>query len=126
MELGIKKYAFRMFVCMALMAVLILGAAYLWFPEAFSWKVVVLAAAFYVVSIFGILMLDHFAKKGDRTLVSGYMAVKGIRMVVLVLVLLVFLIIDRASAKWMAASFILLYLAMLIFDTIYFSRKFKK
>ena len=54
------------------------------------------------------------------------MAVQGIRMVILVGVLLVFFLIDRNSVKWIAASFVLFYIAMLIFDTIYFSRKFKK
>ena len=72
------------------------------------------------------MMLSHFAKKGDRTLVSGYMAVKGIRMVILVGVLLVFFLFDRGSVKWVTAAFILLYIAMLIFDTVYFSKKFKK
>ena len=126
MELGIRKYTIGIFICLAIVCALAMGAAYLWCPEAFGWKVPVLAFLFFVVSVLGILMLDRYSKKGDRTLVSGYMAVKGIRMVILVGVLLVFFLIDRNSVKWIAASFVLLYIAMLIFDTIYFSRKFKK
>ena len=71
-------------------------------------------------------MLEHFAKKGDRTLISGYMAVRGIKLVVLVAFLLILFIIDRDSAKWVAASFILFYIAMLIFDSVYFTKKLKK
>lgn len=126
MELGIRKYTIGIFICLAVVAALAMGAAYLWYPEAFGLKVPVLAFLFFVVSVLGILMLDRYSKKGDRTLVSGYMAVKGIRMVILVGVLLVFFLIDRNSVKWIAASFVLFYIAMLIFDTIYFSRKFKK
>ena len=98
MELGIRKYVIGIFICLAVVAVvagLALGAAYLWYPEAFSWKIPVLASIFFAVGVFGIMMLSHFAKKGDRTLVSGYMAVKGIRMVILVGVLLVFFLFDR-------------------------------
>ena len=71
-------------------------------------------------------MLNRYSKKGDRTLVSGYMAVKGIRMVIFVGVLLVFFLMDRSSVKWVTAAFILFYITMLVFDTIYFSKKFKK
>ena len=95
MELGIRKYVIGIFICLAVVAALALGAAYLWYPEAFSWKIPVLASIFFAVGVFGIMMLSHFAKKGDRTLVSGYMAVKGIRMVILVGVLLVFFLFDR-------------------------------
>ena len=126
MELGIRKYVIGIFICLAVVAGLALGAAYLWYPEAFSWKIPVLASLFFAVGVFGIMMLSHFAKKGDRTLVSGYMAVKGIRMVILVGVLLVFFLFDRGSVKWVTAAFILLYIAMLIFDTVYFSKKFRK
>lgn len=126
MELGIKKYTVGIFICMAVMACLLMGAAYMWYQEAFGWKIPALGAIFFAVSVFGIFMLRHFASKGDRTFVSGYMAVKGIRMIILVGVLLVFFLIDRSSVKWVTASFILYYIAMLVFDTIYFSKKFKK
>ena len=126
MELGIRKYTIGIFICLAVVAALAMGAAYLWFPEALSWKIPVLAIVFFAVSVFGILMLARYAKKGDRTLVSGYVAVKGVRMLILVGVLLVFFLIDRASVKWVTAAFILFYIAMLVFDTVYFSKKFKK
>ncbi|MBQ3381946.1 MAG: hypothetical protein IJG54_01245 [Bacteroidales bacterium] len=126
MELGIRKYTIGIFICLAIVCALAMGAAYLWYPEAFGWKVPVLALVFFAVSVLGILMLDRYSKKGDRTLVSGYMAVKGVRMVILVGVLLVFLLIDRHSVKWIAAAFVLFYIAMPAFDTFYFSKKFKK
>ena len=124
MELGIRKYTIGIFICLAIVCALAMGAAYLWYPEAFGWKVPVLALVFFAVSVLGIL--DRYSKKGDRTLVSGYMAVKGVRMVILVGVLLVFLLIDRHSVKWIAAAFVLFYIAMLVFDTFYFSKKFRK
>lgn len=126
MELGIRKYIIGILICLVGVAALAMGTAYMWFPEAMSWKITVLAAVFFAVSVFGILMLNRYSKKGDRTLVSGYMAVKGIRMVILVGVLLVFFLIDRSSVKWVTAAFVLFYITMLVFDTIYFSKKFKK
>ncbi len=126
MDLRKTKYAFGMLVSMAAVACLILCLAYFFYAPAFSWKIGLMAVVFFSVSFFGILMLDHFAKKGERTLISGYMAVRGIKLVVLVAFLLILFIIDRDSAKWVAASFILFYIAMLIFDSVYFTKKLKK
>ena len=80
---------------------------------------------FFAVALLGILLLRHFARKGDRSLVSGYMAVRGIRLIVLVGFLLVLFIVDRQSVKWVTAAFVLFYIALLVFDTIYFSKKMK-
>ena len=52
MELGIRKYVIGIFICLAVVAALALGAAYLWYPEAFSWKIPVLASIFFAVGVF--------------------------------------------------------------------------
>lgn len=126
MELGIRKYAVGILVCILVVEAVALALAYFLYPEALSWQLFVMPVVFYVVALFGILLLRHFARKGDRSLVSGYMAVRGIRLIVLVGFLLVLFIVDRQSVKWVTAAFALFYIAMLIFDTIYFSKIMKR
>ena len=126
MELGIRKYALGVLLCVLIVEAVALALAYFLYPEALSWQLFVMPVVFYVVAMFGILLLSHFAKKGDRSLVSGYMAVRGIRLVLLVAFLLVLYIVDRQSVKWVTAAFVLFYIALLIFDTIYFSKTMKK
>ncbi|MBP5391330.1 MAG: hypothetical protein J6Y40_04535 [Bacteroidales bacterium] len=126
MELGIRKYALGVLLCVLIVEAVALALAYFLYPEALSWQLFVMPVVFYVVAMFGILLLRHFAKKGDRSLVSGYMAVRGIRLVLLVAFLLVLYIVDRQSVKWVTAAFVLFYIALLIFDTIYFSKTMKK
>lgn len=125
MELGIRKYALGVLLCILIVEAVAIALAYFLYPEALSWQLFVMPVVFYVVALFGILLLRHFAKKGDRTLVSGYMAVRGIRLILLVLFLLVLYIVDRQSVKWVTAAFVLFYIALLVFDTIYFSKKMK-
>ena len=125
MELGIRKYALGVLLCVLIVEAVALALAYFLYPEALSWQLFVMPVVFYVVAMFGILLLRHFAKKGDRSLVSGYMAVRGIRLVLLVAFLLVLYIVDRQSVKWVTAAFVLFYIALLIFDTIYFSKTMK-
>ena len=125
MELGVRKYAVGILVCILIVEAVALALAYFLYPEALSWQLFVMPVVFYVVALFGILLLRHFAKKGDRTLVSGYMAVRGIRLILLVLFLLVLYIVDRQSVKWVTAAFVLFYIALLVFDTVYFSKKMK-
>ena len=125
MELGIRKYALGVLLCILIVEAVAVALAYFLYPEALSWQLFVMPVVFYVVALFGILLLRHFAKKGDRTLVSGYMAVRGIRLILLVLFLLVLYIVDRQSVKWVTAAFVLFYIALLVFDTIYFSKKMK-
>ena len=125
MELGIRKYALGVLFCVLIVEAVALALAYFLYPDALSWQLYVMQVVFYVVALFGILLLRHFASKGDRTLVSGYMAVRGIRLILLVAFLLVLYIVDRSSVKWVTAAFVLFYIALLIYDTIYFSKKMK-
>ena len=126
MELGIRKYALGVLLCVLIVEAVALALAYFQYPDALSWQLFVMPVVLKVVAMFGILLLRHFAKKGDRSLVSGYMAVRGIRLVLLVAFLLVLYIVDRQSVKWVTAAFVLFYIALLIFDTIYFSKTMKK
>ena len=112
-------------VCILIVEAVAVALAYFLYPEALSWQLYVIPVVFYAVVLFGIFLLRHFARKGDRSLVSGYMAVRGIRLIVLVGFLLVMFIIDRQSVKWVTAAFVLFYIALLVFDTVYFSRKMK-
>ena len=125
MELGVRKYAVGILVCILIVEAVALALAYFLYPEALSWQLYVMPVVFFAVALLGILLLRHFARKGDRSLVSGYMAVRGIRLIVLVGFLLVMFIIDRQSVKWVTAAFVLFYIALLVFDTVYFSRKMK-
>ena len=125
MELGVRKYALGILVCILIVEAVAIALAYFLYPEALSWQLYVIPVVFYAVALFGILLLRRFARKGDRSLVSGYMAVRRIRLIVLVGVLLVLLIVDRPSVKWVTAAFVLFYIALLIYDTIYFSKKMK-
>ena len=125
MELGVRKYAMGILVCILIVAAVAVALAYFLYPEALSWQLYVIPVVFYAVALFGIFLLRHFARKGDRSLVSGYMAVRGIRLIVLVGFLLVMFIVDRQSVKWVTAAFVLFYIALLIFDTVYFSKRMK-
>ena len=125
MELGVRKYAVGILVCILIVEAVEVALAYFLYPEALSWQLYVMPVVFYIVALFSILLLRHFAKKGDRSLVSGYMAVRGIRLILLVGFLLVLYIIDRQSVKWVTAAFVLFYIALLLFDTVYFSKRMK-
>ena len=125
MELGVRKYAIGILVCILIVEAVAVALAYFLYPEALSWQLYVIPVVFYAVALFGIFLLRHFARKGDRSLVSGYMAVRGIRLIVLVGFLLVMFIVDRQSVKWVTAAFVLFYIALLIFDTVYFSKRMK-
>ncbi|MBR5075045.1 MAG: hypothetical protein IKX26_07460 [Bacteroidales bacterium] len=126
MELGIRKYALGVLLCVLIVEAVALALAYFLYPEAMSWQLYVMPVVFYAVALLGIFLLRHFARKGDRSLVSGYMAVRGIRLILLVGFLLVLFIVDRQSVKWVTAAFVLFYIALLVYDTIYFSKTMKK
>ena len=126
MELRIKTYAIRTLVCLGLTALLLFGVAYALYPVAFSWKILLLAAVFYSVCLLGIVLIAKLAKRGGRTFISGYMAVKAIKMVLLLITLLVFFFADRAAIRWITVAFLVFYVVTLIFDTVYFSRALKK
>lgn len=126
MELRIKTYAIRILVCLGVTALLLLGIAYAFYPVAFSWKILLLAAVFYSVCLLGIVLIARFAKRGGRTFISGYMAVKAIKMVLLLITLLVFFFADRDAIRWITVVFFTFYIVMLVFDTVYFSRILKK
>ncbi len=122
LKLSVKRYALALFVCCAVLLALMLGAAYLWFPAAFSWKTGLMAAVFFAVGVAAVAWLKRVSAKGQRAVLGGFMAMKGARMLILFAFLLVMLILYRDSVKWMAAEFAVFYIAILVFDTVYLKK----
>lgn len=122
---SVRKYITGNFIAMAVTLLLCLVISY-WFKPAWSNLRVVTAVLFFVISVLSFLWLQRFAKGSQRKYISGYMLVKSVRLLLLIVFAIIVCACRLEEPKWFLLFFGLFYLVLLVTDTIFFYNREKR
>ncbi|MBR4804988.1 MAG: hypothetical protein IK042_00620 [Bacteroidales bacterium] len=87
---------------------------------------IVTAVLFFVISVLTFLWLQRFAKGSQRKYISGYMLVKSVRLLLLIVFAIIVCACKLEEPKWFLLFFGLFYLVLLVFDTTFFYNREKR
>lgn len=122
---SVRKYIIGSFISMAITLLLCLLLSY-WFKPAWSTMRIATALLFFILSALSFLWIQRFAKGSQRKYISGYMLVKSVRLLLLIVFAIIVCACRLEEAKWFLVFFGLFYLVLLVYDTAFFYNKEKR
>ncbi|WP_321480671.1 hypothetical protein [uncultured Bacteroides sp.] len=93
---------------------------YLFFPEHFFKWYAFIPTFFVLLGIFSISMFDACRKYAPKRLVQCYMALKILRLIFSIIILLIYCVAIALSVKEFLITFMVFYVVNLVFETWFF------